>query len=171
MSIRRLRGPLLALLLSQIPSLAAGQAQSEVPRGEGPYQRHPEAAKAIDQLKSPYCPGLMLEVCPSPGGAALRDSLETLAEEGWAADRIVEWVLARHGEEWRALPKREGKAIVAWVVPPLAVLIGVLLVVVSLRQMRRNRPAPASAEITPEEEAKLREALRDLEAEEEAPFL
>ena len=165
---------LLALLLLGMPGSLLGQAQNEVPReGRDPYVRHPEAEKAIDQLKSPYCPGLMLEVCPSAGGAALRDSLETLADQGWPADSIVEWVLANHGDEWRALPKREGKALVAWVVPPLAVLGGIVLVVLTLRKMRRERPPllAGGAELTDEEEAKLKKALEDLEAEEEAPFI
>jgi len=165
---------LLACLLLATPALAGAQAQNEVPRpGDEPYQRHPEAEKAIDQLKSPYCPGLMLEVCPSAGGAALRDSLETLADQGWSADSIVEWVLANHGEEWRALPKREGKALVAWVVPPLVVVTGILVVVLTLAKMRKGR-APdevVEAELTAEEEEKLRKALEDLEAEEEAPFI
>jgi cytochrome c-type biogenesis protein CcmH/NrfF len=115
----------------------------------------------------------MLEVCPSSGGAALRDSIETLAEEGWKSDRIVDWVLANHGQEYLALPRRSGVSLVmAWVIPPLGVLLGLFLVVVVLRRMRRNRaPAPAAeGELSPEEEARLREAMRELDAEEEATF-
>src|SRR6056297_1865617 len=64
-------------------SALAAQSQYELPRGEGePYRAHPEAVEAVNKLKSPYCP-TMLEVCPSPGGAALRDSIADLAEQGW----------------------------------------------------------------------------------------
>jgi cytochrome c-type biogenesis protein CcmH len=140
--------------------------------GSGAYRRHPEAQKAIDQIKSPYCIGFMLEVCSSSQGAALRDSIETLADQGWAADSIVDWVLANHGEQYRALPRREGKALVAWIVPPLAILVGFALVIVALRQMRRTRPEPPAAhELSSEEEEKLKEALRELEAEEDVPFI
>lgn len=152
----------------------AGQAANELPPGgDGPTPRHPEAQKAIDELKSPYCPGLMLEVCPSGGGMALRDSLQMLAEEGRTSEELVDWVVANHGEHWRALPKRSGMSLVmAWMVPPFGVLLGLGLVVVSLRRMRSNAPRVATdgEAITDEEEQRLREAMRELDAEEEATF-
>ncbi len=160
--------------LALAPLALAGQSQNEVPPpGEGPAPRNPEAQKAIDQLKSPYCPGLMLEVCPSPGGAALRDSLQTRAEDGWDSDRLVEWVLANHGEHWLAMPRRSGASLVlAWMIPPLGVLLGLGLVVVALRKMRSNAPQLQRSEgpLSDEEEARLREALKELDTEEEATF-
>jgi cytochrome c-type biogenesis protein CcmH/NrfF len=151
---------------------AAQQTAADSAVARQPYSRHPEAVKAIEQIKSPYCPGLMLEVCTSAGGAALRDSIETLADQGWAADSIVAWVLANHGEEYLGLPRREGKALVAWIVPPVAVLLGFALVLVALRQMARNRPAPpAPRDLSRAEEQKLEDALRALEAEEDVPFI
>lgn len=156
------------------PLSLAGQSANEMPPGgDGPTPRHPEAQRAIDELKSPYCPGLMLEVCPSGGGVALRDSLQTLAEQGRTSDELVEWVLGNHGEHWRALPKRSGMSLVmAWMVPPFGVLLGLGLVVVALRRMRSNAPRLATREgpISDDEEARLREAMRELDAEEEATF-
>ena len=129
---------LLALVLAGAPTAVTAQAANEVARpGEGAVSWHPAARAAIDQLKSPYCPGLMLEVCPSAGGAALRDSLQQLALEGRSTEQIVDWVLANHGEEWRALPERSGMSLVlAWLVPPFGVLVGLGLVIVALRRMR-----------------------------------
>jgi cytochrome c-type biogenesis protein CcmH/NrfF len=157
-----------------LPAALAAQAANERPvQGAGPEERHPEADRAIDQLKSPYCPGLMLEVCPSLGGQSLRDSLQTLAEDGWSSNQLVEWVVANHGEEYRALPKRSGASLLmAWVIPPLAVLLGLGLVVVVLRRMRAQRPAsqPARAALSTEDEERLRAAMQELDAEEEATF-
>lgn len=164
-----------ALLLAAalaVPGSLAGQASYELPPDEeGPYTRHPAAVEAIGRLKSPYCPGLMLEVCTSLQGAALRDSIETMAEQGADADSIVAWVLGNHGSEWLALPPARGSGLVAWVVPGLAILLGIGAVVVALRAMRRGRPAPErDRAITQEEEARLQEAMRELEAEEQAPL-
>lgn len=165
-----LLGPALAL----VPAALAGQAANELPPdSDGPAARHPEAQEAIDQLKSPYCPGLMLEVCPSPGGAALRDSLQQLALQGGSAEELVDWVLANHGDHWRALPERSGMSLfMAWLVPPLGGLIGLGLVIFALRKMRSNAPRPEVAEgpLSDDEETRLREALRELDAEEEATF-
>ena len=112
----------------------------------------------------------MLEVCPSAGGAALRDTIEMLALAGLTADSIVETMIGRYGEEWRALPKARGEALLAWVVPPLALILGVLTVVVVLRKMRRPQDGPLPDEVTDEERARLDAALRELDAEEEVQF-
>ena len=176
--IQRIAGASRALLFSAAmfaaPVALAGQAANELPPdGEGPSERHPAAQGAIDQLKSPYCPGLMLEVCPSPGGAALRDSLQERALQGASADELVDWVVGNHGEHWRAMPKRSGMSLVlAWLVPPFGVLAGLGLVIVALRRMRSSAPRPATSEgpLSEAEEARLREALRELDAEEEATF-
>lgn len=158
------------------PTALFGQSENEVPpRGDGPQTRHPEAAEAIGQLWSPYCPGLMLEVCPSGGGAALRDSLQQLAEEGKSSEELVEWVLDNHGEEYRAMPKREGAALLAWVAPPAAVVLGLGIVILVLWRMRKARRAEApshtaAGEPSDEEERRLREAMRELDEEEDVSF-
>jgi cytochrome c-type biogenesis protein CcmH/NrfF len=84
------------------PSRCAGHAQEQVTRSEDAAER------AIGQVRSPYCPGLMLEVCPSPEAGALRDSIRDLAREGMGEQELMEWMIDRHGEEWRAVPKRSG---------------------------------------------------------------
>lgn len=163
----------LALLLAPLwlPAPVAGQAQSErPPAAPGPHEWHPEAVKAIDNIKSPYCPGLMLEVCPSPGGAALRDTIEMMAEEGLPADTIVEQIIARYGEEWRALPKTRGESLLAWVIPPLVLVGGITLLVLVLRRIRRPRVETPPREVSAEERARLDAALRAIEAEEETQF-
>ena len=168
--------PVLALALTLFTgqSLRAQAANQLPPAEDGPMEIHPEAQGAIDQLKSPYCPGYMLEVCPSPGGMALRDSLQMLAVQGWDADRIVEWVIANHGEEYRAVPKATGASLIlAWVIPPAGVVLGLFLVIFAIRKMRSSapeRPRVEGDEMSPEEEARLREALKEFDAEEEATF-
>jgi len=174
MIVMRILAGVLALSFS-LPSLATAQAQSErPPEGAGPYERPPAAVEAIRQLRSPYCPGMMLEVCSSSQGAALRDSIEQLADEGWEADAIVEWMIGNHGEEYLALPPREGAGLLAWLMPPAAVLVGAgILGFAFLRMRRRQReaPPPATEDLSPEDEDRLAQALRELEKEEEAPFL
>lgn len=125
------------------------------------------AREAIAEIRSPYCPGLMLEVCPSGPAELLRDSIRAMAAAGVPAEEIVEDVLARHGEEWRAVPRRAGAGLWAWLLPPLVLLGGVGAVAVKLRALRRRRgwkaePAAAPA-ITAEDRASVEAALRDWE--------
>ena len=136
------------------------------------YVPQPAAEEAISVLKSPYCPGLMLEVCSSYTGALLRDSLQTMAEEGWSADSLVAWVLANHGDSLLALPRASGRGLVAWVVPPAAILFGLGMVALFLRAVMARSVAVegGSESLSEEEEAALRDALRKLHAGEEPIF-
>jgi len=164
------RGVLVAVLLLLAVSLPVpvdAEAQStQVTRSEDTAER------AIGKIRSPYCPGLMLEVCPSPEAEALRDSIRNLAGEGMAEAEIVEWMIGRHGEEWRAIPKRSGRGMFAWLLPPLFLVVGAGLLIVRLRRDRQGvleRPVrPAGDEITDSERARLDAALSEWEIEEEA---
>lgn len=165
---------LIAMLAFLLPAGIAAQSQWEVPRGDGEaWSMPPEATRAIGKIKSPYCPGQMLEVCPSPSGAALRDSIADLAEQGWDADRIVEWVVGRHGEEYRAVPPKTAGGFVAWTMPAFGAVmlfLGTLWLLQRMRGQPKPLAAPVGATVSEEEEARLRAAMRELDAEEEATF-
>ena len=157
-------------------SLTAAPASAQKPPATGETMTvHPEAKAAIDRIESPYCPGMMLEVCTSAGGAMLRDSIERMAEAGLSADSIVELVIAEYGEEWRALPKRAGLGLWAWVIPPVVLVGGLMVVAVVLGRRRRMageapQAEPAAPEATPADEARLKAALKELDEEEEPVF-
>lgn len=155
----------------------AGQETSVSREGDaspaqGPIRVHPEARRAIARLKSPFCPGFMLEVCPSPQAEALRDSLNALANQGVESDSLVALVLATHGEEWRAVPEARGRGLVAWLVPPVVLLLAVLGLILGLRHF--TGPAAGGAgegpEISEEERRRLDAAMQELDAEEEPLF-
>ena len=156
-------------LAAQVQPLAA-----QIPGDElrGPLEPHPAADEAIARLKSPYCPGLMLEVCTSYTGGLLRDSIQTMAREGWTTDELVDWVVANHGEEFLAYPDVSGTGLLAWLVPPAAIMLGILVVMATLRYMRQSAPPEdtATIELSTEEEDRLREAMRDMDSAEEPVF-
>ena len=157
----------LAVLLMVLPTGLQAQDVSVA------QTQHPEAKEAIESLKSPYCPGLMLEVCTSSQGAALRDSLQTMAEEGGTADELISWVLGNHGEVYLALPRAEGRGLLAWVIPPAVFILGLLLVIGTLRVMKRAagpEEERKAADLSSEEEVRLESALKQLEEEEEPVF-
>ncbi len=170
---------LLALVV--LGGLFVGPAAAQIPAGvEGSYEPHPEARRAISQLLSPYCPGFMLEVCPSSEAQALRDSIHARALEGGSRDELVEWMLAQYGEEYRAVPQSRGSGLFAWILPPLALLLGAFGVVMALRRFRPaeeealphvavglDGSAAPDAGVSPEVEARLREAIRELELSED----
>lgn len=164
------RSVLLAVLAVSVSVLWAGSlaGQDRPAAADTAPERavtvHPEARRAISELRSPYCPGLMLEVCPSPQAAELRDSIDALARAGLSADSIVERVLAEHGEEWRAVPRREGAGWWAWLLPPFALLLGLGVVAVLLARKRRARSAEGSfSEPDEADRERLDRALEELD--------
>jgi cytochrome c-type biogenesis protein CcmH/NrfF len=145
---------------------AAGGAQTPPRTGEA-LTVHPEAREAIEGIRSPFCPGQMLEVCTSSGAAALRDSIQRLAEGGLPAESIVERVIAEYGEEWRAEPLRRGAGLWVWLMPP-AILAAGLVGVALVLSRRRSASAPVPAgEVSPSDERRLHEALEELDRSEE----
>jgi cytochrome c-type biogenesis protein CcmH/NrfF len=168
--MRRLTGILFAIIL-MVASGPGIQAQTGAAQTEA-ISPHPVGNDAISQLKSPYCPGMMLEVCPSPQAAELRDSLHLLAAEGWTADSLISWMLTNHGEEWRAVPEVRGKGLLAWAIPPAALLMGLLLTMAVLHRFRAGRLAQEETpvQLSPEDESRLAQAMEDLKASEDTPF-
>ena len=159
-----------AVVLLILPGIPLGAQETD--SSEDPLQRHPEGDAAIGQLKSPFCPGLMLEVCSHPDSKVLRDSLQAMAHDGATSDSLVSWMLGTYGEKYRAVPQARGSGLWAWMMPPLVLALGLLLVVIVLRRLRR-REGPATNRAQPlsqEDESVLAEALEELKAAEEVPF-
>lgn len=155
--------------------LASGASAQKPPATGEALQVHPQAKAAIDRIKSPYCPGMMLEVCTSSGGAMLRDTIQRMAEAGLSSDSIVEIIVGEYGEEWRAEPLRSGTGLWAWVIPPGVLAGGLALVGIVLARRRRlaretTSGAAAPAAVAPDDEERLKAALKELDEEEEPVF-
>ena len=129
------------------------------------HQYHPAAQEAISKIRSPFCPGQTLEICPSWQAEELRDSIDQWAGDGLTADSLIELVVATHGEEYRGFPKRSGTGLLAWVMPPAALVLGLGLVVLALRRLRGPAtPASERSGLTEQEKERLDSALAELEA-------
>ncbi len=151
---------------------AGGVGAQERPRLDEPIQPHPEGEEAINRIRSPYCPGLMLEVCPTTQAKLLRDTIQMMAWEGASSDSILSWMLATHGEEYRAVPEARGSGLWAWVMPPLALVAGLVIVTLVLRHFRARTEESHSPleELSEEDESELEAALEELKSSEEVPF-
>jgi cytochrome c-type biogenesis protein CcmH/NrfF len=159
-----------ALLVAALLALGAALAPLPAAAQEVGYRPQPEsdaARRAIGQLRSPYCPGLMLEVCPSANAEMLRDSIRMLANEGTPPDAIVEWMISNHGEEWRAAPKRSGLGLWAWILPPAVLLLGAGVVGHRIRLLRSGAVQGDASPLSPEEQAELDGQLAAALADEE----
>ena len=101
----------------------------------------------------------------------LRDSIQVLAAAGLPADSIIEMMVAEYGEKYRAEPKSSGAGLWAWLLPPVSLVGGLLAVAGVLSRRRRDEEEPLRRSTpTVEDEARLKEALRVLDEEEEPAF-
>jgi cytochrome c-type biogenesis protein CcmH/NrfF len=176
---RRSRASFSTLLLATLAALAVGASTpaptlaQEPPRSGKTLRVAPEAQKAIDMLKSPFCPGEMLAVCPSEGGAMLRDSIQRMAERGLKADSIISIVLGEYGPDLRAQPLASGTGLWAWVLPPAVLLLGFGVVGVVLANRRRTMegvPVMVPEDVDPDTEARLKAAMKEMDEAEEPDF-
>ncbi|HET6765561.1 MAG TPA: cytochrome c-type biogenesis protein CcmH [Longimicrobiaceae bacterium] len=128
------------------------------------------AVTAETQLRSPVTPGHTLDMCPSVEAQALRDTVMTMALAGMSSDRIVETVIERRGEDLRIVPRKSGTGLLAWIAPPLVLLIGGGIVMARLRAVRgRGEVLPGvAAPITTDDREMLDRAMREMEREEAA---
>lgn len=101
----------------------------------------PVARAIITTAMSPYCPGLTLEVCPSPQADSLRKVIIARVQRGDTRAMIEADLERDFGSEIRSMPRTEGFGLVGWAVPGLVVLVGAFFVTRWLRgQVRRNTP-------------------------------
>jgi cytochrome c-type biogenesis protein CcmH/NrfF len=159
-------------LVSVEATVTASVGAQEVPILDEPVQAHPEGDAAIDALRSPFCPGMMLEICPSPQAKLLRDSIQEMAWAGTSSDSLVAWMLAGHGEEYRAVPKTAGSGLWAWLMPPLALLGGLIVVALALQHFRSKEETREELpeNLSAEDESVLNAALEELRESEEVAF-
>lgn len=174
-----------AVLVILFLVLAAIPAAAQIPEGmDGTFRPHPEGEEAISKLFSPFCPGFMLSQCPAAESLALRDSIQAMAHAGMESEELVEWMLANHGEEFRAVPVGRGSGVLAWALPPLALLMGSVGVFFALRRFipteadsahegssgASDDPPTPARNVSDDEEERLRDAIREIELAEDPSF-
>ncbi len=121
---------------------ATAQPASAVPTPAGMLavgQVHPEAASLIDQIMSPFCPGLILTNCPTLAADSLRRAIRARFDAGASRDQVLSELKVTYGEAIRSAPDRSGFGLLAWVVPGSLVLVAGLVLTLFIRR-RRDLP-------------------------------
>ena len=119
----------LALLLVAAPSATAEPSRAEV---------HRRADALSAQLRCPVCQGLSVRDSPSEVAQTMRARVRDLVAAGRSDEEVRAFFVARYGEWILLSPPRRGIAIAVWVLPPVIVLSGLLLVVFSIRRWTRR---------------------------------
>ncbi len=111
----------LAVILILIPSTIVG-AQDESPITDD------EVNALAEELYCPVCENVPLDVCPTKACAQWRDLIREKIELGWSEKQIKEFFAEQYGDQVMAVPPRRGFNWLIYVLPPLVVLIGMVVV-------------------------------------------
>jgi cytochrome c-type biogenesis protein CcmH len=119
------------------------------------------------KLYCPVCPNTPLDVCETKACQDWRAQIRDQLADGWSEGQIVDYFVVQYGERVLAEPERGGFTSLVWLLPVLAVVLGLVVVGQALRSWRTGRqgptePGPSQPEVSPETLAKIEKELRDL---------
>jgi cytochrome c-type biogenesis protein CcmH len=121
---------------------AARLAQAQAPTPPGTPTAD-DVNRVARQMFCPVCENIPLDVCPTTACAKWRDTIREKLAAGWSDQQILDYFVAQYGERVLANPSARGFNVFIWVIPPLALLAGVVFLWVFFRRAARQ-PAPAA---------------------------
>lgn len=108
-----------------------------------------------DEVMCPIC-GTTLELSDSPQAERERELIRGLIAQGADKEEVKDALVAEYGPDVLALPDSDGFDLTAWVVPALALLLGVIGVGLALVRLTRRRGGEgAGPELAPADSARL----------------
>lgn len=141
-----LLGALFLAALAVLAGAAVAQAQDATPPGPVTDDQVNAVAK---QLYCPVCENVPLDVCPTLACAQWRATIREKLEAGWSVQQILDYFAAQYGERVLARPPARGLGLLIWVLPPVVVLAGVVVVWQFLRGQTRAASAAAARTTAP----------------------
>lgn len=130
-----LAGAVIALLLTACGTSPAGQAGME--------QRAQELNKNI---MCPICPGESIDQSQATIALQMREIVREKLDEGWTDDQIQDFFVDRYGPSVLMEPPTDGFSIMAWIVPPVVVVVAIIAFLMAIRRMRpKGGPGQSAA--------------------------
>jgi cytochrome c-type biogenesis protein CcmH len=115
------------------------------------------------QLYCPVCENTPLDVCPTQACAQWRDLIRLMLSQGKSEAEIKQYFVDNYGARVLNEPPREGINWLAYIVPPVVILLGAGFLVRALQAMKK--PFPATPAEGPKTDAPADDYVTRLEAE------
>lgn len=103
-----------------------------------------EVNALAEELYCPVCENVPLDVCPTKACAQWRNLIREKMELGWSEKQIKVFFAEQYGDQVLAVPPREGFNWLIYVLPPLVVIAGVVIVARAIRRSNKSTATPAS---------------------------
>lgn len=127
--------------------LLAGRSYQQV-FAQNPTPTDDEVNRIAHQLYCPVCENTPLDVCPTEACRQWRDLIRQQLSEGWSEARIKQYFVDQYGARVLAEPPRTGLNWLVYVLPPLIILTGAVLLLRSMRTWTKLSRGPEN-EIPP----------------------
>lgn len=147
----------LTIILFALALFAAPAAAQE----PGPTP-HPDEVNAIAKnLYCPVCANIPLDACGTAACVQWREQIATLLTDGYTEQQIYDYFVAQYGPSVLSAPPPSGFSWLLYVLPPLALLAGGVLLwrglTVARKQPAARKPAMPKNKYTAELERELKE--------------
>jgi cytochrome c-type biogenesis protein CcmH len=111
------------------------------------------------EVRCPTC-NTPLDESNAPVAIDMKAYIAKRIDAGWSKQRIIDGLVDEFGSQVLATPPKSGFDLIAWIVPAIAVALGLAAIPVITRTWaRRAPPPPAAAPMTEEERRRLDERL------------
>ncbi len=101
------------------------------------------------QLYCPVCENTPLDVCPTEACRQWRDLIRQQLSQGWSEARIKQYFVDQYGARVLAEPPRTGLNWLVYVLPPLVIVSGAILLVRAMQSWTK----PVASDTSPDSEA------------------
>ncbi len=127
------------------------------------YAQQPQPTPSDDQVNAiarqlycPVCENTPLDVCGTTACAQWRELIRQMLAAGDSEQVIKDYFVTRYGARVLGTPPAKGLNLLAYIIPPVAILAGVYVLFRAYRSWKRPSPqvVPASSPQGPPAEAK-----------------
>ena len=119
--------------------------------------------KLSNSLRCPTCQGLSVKDSEAGFSNSIKDKIRELMKLGKTNKEIEEFFVERYGEWILRAPPIKGFNLVLWILPGTGIGIGLLWVMFLSKRWVKKPQLQELAQLTPEEELKLKEDLERFE--------
>jgi cytochrome c-type biogenesis protein CcmH len=150
-----------ALLLSASALFAQTEKVPDAAQFVGPPQGTAVTGPMLDQrsaevaglLRCPVCQGLSIADSPSEMATNMKGQVRELLARGYTQEQILKYFELSYGQFVLLKPKFQGVNTLVWILPILALIIGIVVVVTKARRLEAAPPAPTADE--PQQQAEV----------------
>ncbi|HID54278.1 MAG TPA: hypothetical protein EYP41_19845 [Anaerolineae bacterium] len=93
------------------------------------------------KLYCPVCPNTPLDVCETKACQDWRADIRRQLADGWTEEEIINYFAEQYGERVLAEPERQGFTSLVWILPVIALLLGLVIVAQALRNWKAGQQA------------------------------